>query len=210
MRRRSRVGDRATQSISAIANGAGGIAPAPLIFMANVQRVSRFFSMIRNFPLHEPCEENLFLAEHVARLVASLRRLTARNLVDPQLPMSEQARQIFDAPFVVLSHDTAADPILNYGNRAGMQLFELSWEELIQTPSRLTAEPLHRDERARLLDAVTQNGFIDDYRGVRVSKNGRRFLIETATVWNLSDESGKPYGQAATFSAWQYLDDQGK
>ena len=162
--------------------------------------------MTTNFRHHEPCEENQFLADHIARLLASLRRLTARDLVDPQLPMAEQARQIFDAPFVVLSHDTAADPILNYGNRAAMQLFELTWKELIQTPSRLTAEPMHRDERARLLGAVTQNGFIDDYHGVRVSKNGRRFLIETATVWNLSDEKSAPYGQAATFNVWKYLD----
>lgn len=165
--------------------------------------------MTSNLRHQEPCEKNQFLADHIARLLASLRRLTARDLVDRQLSIAEQARQIYDAPFVVLSHDTAADPILNYGNRAGMELFELSWEELIQTPSRLTAEPMHRDERARLLGAVTQNGFIDDYRGVRVSKNGRRFLIEKATVWNLLADKGEPHGQAATFSAWEYLDDQG-
>ena len=69
---------------------------------------------------------------------------------------------------------------------------------------------MHRDERARLLDAVTRDGFIDDYRGVRISKTGRRFLIENATVWNLLDENGAPYGQAATFSAWKYVDAEGK
>lgn len=159
-----------------------------------------------NLPNREPCEENQFLADHLARLLASLRYWTGRDLVDPQLPMVEQARQLFAAPFVLLSHDTAADPMLNYGNRSGMRLFELSWQELIQTPSRLTAEPVHRDERARLLDTVSRNGFIDDYRGVRISKTGRRFLIEKATVWTVLDERGVPYGQAATFSAWKYLD----
>ena len=154
----------------------------------------------------EPCEENHFGSDHVGLLLASLRRWTGRDLVDRQLPMVEQARRIFYAPFAVLSHDTAADPILNYGNRAGMQLFELSWDELVRTPSRLTAEPVHRDQRARLLDAVTRSGFIDDYRGIRISKTGRRFLIENATVWNLLDEAGAPYGQAATFSAWKYVD----
>jgi hypothetical protein len=157
----------------------------------------------------DPCAENHFLSDHVALLLASLRRWTGRDLVDPRLPMVKQARQIFDARFAVLSHNSAADPILNYGNRAGMQLFELGWAELLRTPSRLTAEPVHRDERARLLDAVTRNGFIDDYRGIRISKTGRRFLIENATVWNLLDENGAPYGQAATFSGWQFLDGQG-
>ena len=157
----------------------------------------------------EPCEENHFGSDHVGLLLASLRRWTGRDLVDRQLLMFEQARQIFDAPFAVLSHNTAADPILNYGNRAVMQLFELSWQELTHTPSRLTAEAAHRDERARVLDAVTRHGFIDAYRGVRVSQSGRRFLIENATVWNLLDEAGAPYGQAATFSAWRYVDAEG-
>jgi hypothetical protein len=89
-----------------------------------------------------------------------------------------------------------------------MQLFELTWDELIQTPSRLTAEPLHRDERVRLLDAVARHGFIDDYRGVRVSRTGRRFMIETATVWTVLDEQGGLYGQAATFGAWRVFNDQ--
>ena len=163
-----------------------------------------------NFPNSEPCEANQFFAEHVALLLVSLRRWTGRDLVDPQLPRVEQARQLFAAPFALLSHDTAADPILNYGNRAAMQLFELNWEELSQTPSRLTAEPVHRDERARLLDTVTRQGYIDDYRGVRISRTGRRFLIDTATVWTVLDERGAPYGQAATFSAWKYLDTEGK
>jgi hypothetical protein len=60
-----------------------------------------------------------------------------------------------------------------------------------------------------LLEAVTRHGFIDDYRGVRVSQSGRRFLIENATVWNLLDEAGAPYGQAATFSVWKYVDAEG-
>jgi MEKHLA domain len=157
----------------------------------------------------EPSEENQFCRDHVGALLASLRRWTGRDLVDRQLPMVEQARRIFYAPFAVLSHNNAADPILNYGNRAVMELFELSWQELTQTPSRLTAAAVHRDERARLLETVTRRGFIDDYRGVRVSQSGRRFLIENATVWNLLDEAGAPYGQAATFSGWKYVDAEG-
>ena len=62
-----------------------------------------------------------------------------------------------------------------------------------------------RDERARLLAAVTANGFIDDYAGIRISKTGRRFRIAQATVWNLLDESGTFSGQAAMFSRWEFL-----
>ena len=157
-------------------------------------------------PTSQPSAENRYLERHVVRLLARLRHWTGGNLVEPSLSPEEQARELFNAPFAVLSHDTATDPILNYANRAGLQLFELSWEELTVMPSRLTAEALARAERARLLSEVSSRGYIDDYRGVRVAKNGRRFLIERATVWNLLDESGAPYGQAATFNQWHYLD----
>ena len=153
-----------------------------------------------------PCEANRFHQDHVRRLFASLRHWTGRNLVDPKLPLSEQARQLFFSPIVVLSHNTDADPLLNYANQAGLRLFEMTWGELIRTPSRLTAEPVHRSERARLLATVSAKGFIDDYSGIRISKTGRRFVIERATVWNLIDDLGAPYGQAATFSEWKYLD----
>ena len=73
-------------------------------------------------------------------------------------------------------------------------------------PSRLTAQALEQDERARLLSQVSEQGYIGDYRGIRITKAGRRFLIERATVWNLLDESGAFYGQAATFSEWRFLD----
>ena len=153
-----------------------------------------------------PCGENDYLAPHVARLVISLRHWTGRDLVPPELPIVEQARQLFHAPFALLSHDAAQDPLLNYGNLTAMQLFELNWSDLTATPSRLTAAPAHRDERARLLASVARHGFIDDYRGVRVSKRGRRFMIEKATVWNLLDEDGAPCGQAAMFGNWRDLD----
>ena len=79
-------------------------------------------------------------------------------------------------------------------------------EELRRTPSRLTAEPMHRDERARLLDRTRRDGYVDDYAGIRVSKTGKRFRIEQAIVWNLTDTAGVPRGQAATFASWTPLD----
>ena len=139
-------------------------------------------------------------------MLASWHHWTGRYLVDPQLPTGEQARQLFHAPFAVLSHDTASDPVLNYSNQTRLALFELTWDELVQTPSRLTAEPIDRDARAALLAAVSRQGYIDNYRGVRIAKTGQRFMIEQATVWNLLDESGAHYGQAATFSDWKYLE----
>ena len=118
---------------------------------------------------------------------------------------AELAQRVFEAPFVLVSHGTEADPILNYGNAAALALWEMTWEELTRTPSRLTAEAPNREERARLLDAVTRRGFIDDYSGVRISKSGRRFRISRATVWNLLTETNQPCGQAAMFDKWELV-----
>ena len=153
----------------------------------------------------QPSLANRYLERHAARLLASLRHWTGRDLIRPGLSPVDEARELFEAPFAVLSHDTAADPMLNYANRTALQVFEFTWEELTAMPSRLTAEAPEQAERARLLSEVSKRGYIDDYRGVRISKKGRRFLIARATVWSLLDESGAAYGQAATFSEWRYL-----
>ena len=145
------------------------------------------------------------------RLIArSLKHWTGRDLLSAGAPVSglspaEFAEKVFQAPFVLVSHGTEADPVLNYGNRTALSRWEMSWDELTRTPSRLTAEAPNREERARLLAAVTARGFIDDYSGIRISKNGRRFRISQAMVWNLIDDNQKYAGQAAMFSHWEVI-----
>ena len=146
-----------------------------------------------------------FVVAHTRVLERSFRKWTGRELLPGISDPVELARCVFEAPFVVVSHGTEADPVLNYGNGAALALWKMSWTELTRTPSRLTAEAPNREERARLLDAVTRRGFIDDYSGVRISKSGRRFRIERATVWNLISEKGGPCGQAAMFDRWEFL-----
>ena len=138
-------------------------------------------------------------------LARSLKHFTQRDLLPGDFSPAELAEKIFHAPFVVMSHGTEADPVLNFGNAAALALWEMSWAELTRTPSRLTAEAPNREERARLLATVAARGFIDDYSGVRISKTGRRFKTSRATVWNLIAEAGQPCGQAAMFDQWEFL-----
>lgn len=146
------------------------------------------------------------LIAHSERLVRSLAHWTGRDLAPGVSDPHERARLLFDAPFVLVSHGTEADPILNYGNRAALALWETTWDELTRMPSRLTAEAPNREERARLLERVARDGYIADYSGVRISRAGRRFRIAEATVWNLLTLEGKPCGQAAMFHSWTFLD----
>lgn len=138
-------------------------------------------------------------------IVNSFRQLLGYDLIS-QTDNSEQlAHNLFFAPFIVVSHGIKDDPILNYGNQAALKLWETSWDDLIKTPSRLTAEPVNRKTRAKMLQTAAQQGYIDNYQGVRISSTGRRFLIKQAIVWNLQDRLGNHCGQAATFSDWTYL-----
>lgn len=155
--------------------------------------------------LAEPDEGNGWLTDHARLLLESHRLLTGRPLLPAAADPVQAARELYQAPFVVLSHDTAPDPVFTYANLAAQRLFEMPWREIVGMPSRHSAEPMLREERQRLLERVAGDGYIDDYRGVRVSRSGRRFTIARATVWNLVDDSRTRVGQAATFSEWSLV-----
>ena len=138
-------------------------------------------------------------------IVNSFANLLGYQLLPPTETLEELAQKLFFAPFVVVSHDTQDDPIFNYGNQAALNLWETTWDNLIQTPSRLSAEPVNRETRQAMLQQAAKYGYIDNYQGVRISSRGKRFLIQQAIVWNLQAPSGHPWGQAATFSHWTYL-----
>jgi hypothetical protein len=155
--------------------------------------------------METPRENNDYLSVHVRQLIESYRRWTGRDLVDANLSPVEQAQALYEAPFVTASHGTEPDPVFNYANRAALALFETSWADFTSMPSRLSAEPVAREERAQLFTRVNQHGFIDDYSGIRISSSGRRFHIRRATVWNVIDTRGMPGGQAVVFHDWEYL-----
>ena len=140
-------------------------------------------------------------------MLNSYARLLGRELLERSGDEVDEARRLFAAPFAVVSHGNQEDPILSYGNATALALWELTVPDLLATPSRKTAEPVHHEERSRLLDRTARDGYVDNYRGIRIASSGKRFLIEQAIVWNLFDEHGDPIGQAATFSECEFLDD---
>jgi len=150
-----------------------------------------------------------FIEAHGAELLRTYHQWTGSHLIEPCGDTQNNARMLFEAPFAVISGGAEGYQILNYGNKTAMNLWEMDWETLTRTPSRLTAEPMHRDERTEFLRRVKERGFIDDYSGIRISSKGRRFRIAQATVWNVTDADGKYAGQAATFSKWEFLNEGG-
>ncbi len=138
----------------------------------------------------------------LALIAASHHRLTGRALVPDG---ADPALALWEARAAIVAHGTQADPVFFFGNRAALDRFDTTLERFTAMPSRLSAEPMLRDERQALLDRVARDGFIDDYSGIRISAAGQRFRIERATVWNLIDAGGAVHGQAAAFDRWTDL-----
>jgi hypothetical protein len=153
--------------------------------------------MDAEFPAH--------LNHFVSLLADSYARFTGRPLVQAA-KADDLARRVWEAPFALVSHDTEPDPVFNYANLTALRLFEMCWNAFTQLPSRLSAEPVNRQAREALLRRVSEHGYIDDYSGVRISAQGRRFVIRDAVVWNVVDREGHYHGQAAMFEHWTDLE----
>lgn len=155
----------------------------------------------------EPSSDNGYYRDHAALLCSSFTRWTGRQLININTHSdNELSRALYQAPFVLLSHGIQHDPIFTYGNRTAQHLFAVNWSELVNMPSRCSAEPAAQDERERLLARVQQFGFVDDYSGVRIARTGQRFFVSQAIVWNLIDDHDARVGQAAYFDRWLPLE----
>jgi MEKHLA domain len=138
-------------------------------------------------------------------LLDSYCQLIGKDLIDRNQSPNIQAEMLYQVSFVVVSHGIETNPVLNYGNQIALDLWEMDWEHFTQTPSKSTAEPVNQAAREVMMAQVLRQGFVENYRGVRISSSGRRFEIDRAIIWNLTDLYGQPCGQAATFASWTYL-----
>jgi len=144
--------------------------------------------------------------EKRARLMLdSYARLTGRKLLEYDPTLHTAAEALFNAPFVLLAHGAEADPVLNFGNARALALWEMDWDTFTSMPSRLTAEPMERSQRDKLLADAKRQGYSDGIRGIRITGSGRRFEIRDVLLWNLTDEEGTYHGQAAVYSQWRYV-----
>lgn len=146
-----------------------------------------------------------FIVQHSLLLTDSFRKATGQTLIAGDFTSQELANTLYQAPFVLLSHGTQADPIFNYANKTAQHLWEMPLSDFTQLPSRLSAEPIAVAERQAMLNEAKQKGYISNYNGVRVSRTGKRFIIKNAILWNIYNAADTYQGQAATFKEWEFL-----
>jgi hypothetical protein len=150
--------------------------------------------------LAEP--DGQMLARQTRLLCQSYLHWTGLRLINAEPDSPKATKELMNAPFAVVSHDTQDDPVFNYANYHALKLFGMSHAEMLSLPSRYSAEPVAREERAGLLERVAEHGYVDDYSGIRLAKGGLRFIIRNAVVWNVIDERGGYKGQAALIRDW--------
>ncbi len=155
----------------------------------------------------EPNTDNNYLSDYVSLITISLRKLARVEIVDFSLSPRNQAKQAFEADYILLAHNATDEPCFRYANRSGLKLFEMSWEEFTSLLSKYSAERENQAERHMLLDGVKSKGYVDNYSGIRISKSGRRFEISDAMVWNVLNLQGRRIGQAAMFRDYKYIRD---
>ena len=80
-----------------------------------------------------------------------------------------------------------------------------AWDQITTLHSTYTAEPQNREVRQRFLAQVLQDGYVDNYTGVRIAFDKSRFEIRKATVWNVIVNNNERIGQAAYFAEWTDL-----
>ena len=146
-----------------------------------------------------PAASNLWHHEWLRLLDSSLRKCSGTAILPaPDASPAQCSTVASSDDLVVVSHDGAEDPVFNYASKAALDLWEMDWETFTSTPSRFSAEPDEREARAELLRRVTEDGYVDDYCGVRISSSGKRFEVRDAYVWNVYDGETR-VGQAALF-----------
>ena len=152
--------------------------------------------------LSMPDSSNNYHREHILIMLENLKRWTNHDLIQEYgFSLETLGAQVFDADFYLLSHNTAADPILTYGNQQVLDRWEVSWSELISMRSSQTAKPIDRADRSKLMAQVKAHNYISGYTGTRISKTGKEFQILDGIIWNLFLSNGSYYGQAAWFKA---------
>ena len=138
-------------------------------------------------------------------LLKSYKNSYGKHLILPSNNFSTQenhAFELYNLQNPVMAHNNAQEPCLSYANSAALELWKMSWSEMIGMPSSITTPKNEQSERSKALSQATKNHAIENYQGIRVNSQGELFMINNVRIWTMLDEEGHIFGQAATFNSW--------
>lgn len=144
-------------------------------------------------------------------VVESYTKAVGKRLLADQMSITEIAAQIWEGPFVLLSHaygdetEGLREHKFNYANRKALELWETEWSDLVGKPSSVSGEDSEevQAERDALLLEAKEKGFVEGYEGWRVSAKGAKFKVRGATLWEVKNAAEESLGQAVVFTEWE-------
>ena len=145
----------------------------------------------------QPCVNNAYYKEYIGWILQSYHQYFGKDLIPFQGSEAEIAQAVYEAEFPILAHNIESDPKINYANQQTQSLFEADWETLIGISSRKTAPAQALAQRSQALAEAMQKGYVQDYQGQRITVKGRRFTINQANLWTVSNLQEQVVGQAA-------------
>jgi len=144
---------------------------------------------------------------HIRLMDKSLEKTSGKSLFEwiqerqePGETPIENASQLHkNKRFGILSHGTQVDPVYNYGNTAGLELFEQTLERLCETPSRFSTVPRLMGDRRESIKNIERAGYGTIQRAIRVSARGSLFCTADILVWTIKDDENRRIGLAALY-----------
>ena len=142
--------------------------------------------------------------DHALLLNESHRRWTGEYLVAERDP-GEVLAALNEADMVIVSYGLEREPVFNYGNVKALSMLGYQLENFIQLAHKITIPEQETLISLELSQKVEQQGYIENYSGHRLAKNGRLWRVESGVCWQLSDNLGRVHGHAACFQDWHQL-----
>jgi len=147
---------------------------------------------------------------HNLMMVESYKRKVGKPIMD-DAEIHEIAKLIWEAPYGVISHDMEEDPAnpkYDYANKAALDLFQATWDELIGQPSSCTTEDVNQNiaDRQKLLKQTQDEGTAAVHSYWRKGLKGRSVCISNGLLWNIEAPSGVLIGQAIAIHEWEFED----
>ncbi|KAG7374027.1 MEKHLA domain containing protein [Nitzschia inconspicua] len=129
----------------------------------------------------------------------SLKKITGKSLFDYMEGVTRPDQVHDNERYAVLSHGTQDDPIYCYFNKAALQQFQWTENEIYSLPSRYSA-PDGADRTSRQIDVeqAIQQDLKELKSVIRQTKHGDLFEMLNVLLWNVYDGK-KRVGQTALY-----------
>ncbi len=134
-------------------------------------------------------------------LTDSFNALGLEQKLHVGLKGQDLARTLYEDGRVILSHEYLDIPRFCFANAKAQEQFGYNWNEFQGMDSRLSAQADDVAAREELLKRAAEEGYIDNYEGVRIRKDKTKFHVTDVILWNVLNEREKVVGQAAIFSS---------